>query len=120
MISCKLRPWTWYIPKRFAGIVSEFFVILGTTQQLVKATSEANPLTKPVLNSCRIAPSALAYSHFLFPPIHTFTVTICTVLISMSCGVLLRAAFMRTLQTPPSIGLITVSLLPRKIRLFSL
>ncbi|VEL06781.1 unnamed protein product, partial [Protopolystoma xenopodis] len=43
--------------------------ILSTTQQLVKETCKADPLTKRVLNSCGISTSALGYSHFLYPPI---------------------------------------------------
>ncbi|VEL38585.1 unnamed protein product [Protopolystoma xenopodis] len=55
--------------------------ILSTTQQLVKETSEADPLTKRVLKSCDISPSAMGYSDFIYPPItpslsQFFTVTI--------------------------------------------
>ncbi|VEL13048.1 unnamed protein product [Protopolystoma xenopodis] len=59
----KVEPWTWSIPKRFAGIVSEYRYSYHP-QQLVKETNEADSLTKFVLNNCGISPSALGYSRF--------------------------------------------------------
>ncbi|VEL06804.1 unnamed protein product [Protopolystoma xenopodis] len=67
MLISGVGSWTWYIPRRFAGIVSHRLVILSTTLQLVKETREAHPLTRRVLTSCGISPSVLGYPPILHP-----------------------------------------------------
>ncbi|VEL11658.1 unnamed protein product [Protopolystoma xenopodis] len=57
MIISRIGPSTWHIPRRFAGIVS-----LAMTVKLIKATSEVNPLTDCVPNSCGISSSVPGYS----------------------------------------------------------